>query len=81
MWCIHVELVADIAVCQVVVARQDVRCVALDLVSVSWKAHPGSPRANEGKMVLLVEAPVRANATADLSLQEHIVEAAEVRTS
>ena len=68
MWCIHVELVADTAVCQVVVARQDVRCVALDLVSVSWRARPGSPRVVGEKLVLLAEALERANATADLSL-------------
>ena len=32
-------------------------------------------------MVFLVEAPVRANAIADLFLQEHMVEAAKVRAS
>ena len=32
-------------------------------------------------MVAAAEAPVRANATADLFLQEHIVEAAVARTT
>ena len=75
------EPVPDTAVRPVVVARQDVRRVALVLVNVSWRTRPGSPRADEEKMVLLAEAPVRANAIADLFLQEHIVEAAEARTS
>ena len=63
------------------VVQENVRCAALGLVSESLKARLGSPRANEERMVLLVEAPVRANETADLSLQERIVEAVEVRTS
>ena len=62
------EPVADTAVSPVVAARQDVRRVALVLVSVSWRARPGSPRVDEEKMVLLAEAPARANAIADLSL-------------
>ena len=68
------EPVADKAMSLVAAARQDVHRVALVLVSVSWRARPGSPRVDEEKMALLAEAPVRANAIADLSLQEHIVE-------
>ena len=59
---------ADTAVYPAVAARQDDRCVALDLVNVSWRARPGSPRVVGKKMVLLVEAPARASATADLFL-------------
>ena len=81
MWYIRVEPVADKAMSLVAAARQDVHRVALVLVSVSWRARPGSPRADEGKMVRLAEAPVKENAIADLSLQEHTVEAAAARTS
>ena len=62
------EPVADTAVSPVVAARQDVRCVALVLVKLSWRTRPGSPRVAEEKMVFLAEAPVRANAIADLFL-------------
>ena len=81
VWCIRMEPAPDVAANLVVAARQDVRHVAPDLVNVSWRARPGSPRVVEGKQVILAEALERANATADLSLQVHTVEAVEVRTS
>ena len=75
------EPVPDTAVRPVVAAQQDVRRVAQVLVSVSWRARPGSPRVEEEKTVAAAEAPVRANATDGSSLQVHIVEAAVARTS
>ena len=81
VWCIRMEPAPDVAADLVVAAQQDAHHVAPDLVNESWRARPGSPRVVEEKMVLLAEAPARANATADLSLQVHTVEAVEVRTS
>ena len=62
------EPVLGVAADLVVAAQQDAHHVAPDLVNESWRAHPGSPREVEEKLVLLAEALERANVTADLSL-------------
>ena len=62
------ELVADVVIYPVVVARQDVHHVALVLVNVSWRARPGSQHVDEERMVVLAAAQVKVNASADLSL-------------